>query len=68
MKRNAVLAVGTIGFLMASGIALAQTGTAAPTTTSAPSQPMVLEIGSQGQVLLRGTVDSVTANSLTVKG
>ncbi|MDE1925190.1 MAG: hypothetical protein KGH79_03345 [Patescibacteria group bacterium] len=60
--------LGILGLLAAGGVAFAQTtSTATNTAVSAPIQQMVLQVGQNGKVLLRGTVDSVTATSITVK-
>ncbi len=70
MVKNIAVALGTLGLLAAAGVAFAQT---VSTTTSdnsvavqSSNEPMVLDIGSQGHVLLRGTVASVSATSITV--
>ncbi len=60
MSRKVIAALGIIGFLASAGVAFAQT------TTSNP-MPMVLHVGVNGNVLLRGTVSSVSSGSLTVK-
>ena len=67
MSRKVIAALGIVGFLASAGIAFAQTPT---TTAAAPvsTQPMVLQIGAKGNVLLRGTVDAVSSGSVTVKG
>ncbi|MBU6500363.1 MAG: hypothetical protein KGJ89_00845 [Patescibacteria group bacterium] len=67
--RKIVMGTAVVGSVLAFAlIASAQT---ASTTTSGspgtPSQPMVFEAGPAGRVLLRGTIDSVSANLLTVK-
>ena len=74
MTKKILVALGTIGFLATAGVAAAQTtatgSTVAPstvTTVKPRTEPMVLEIGAAGRVLLRGTVESASANSLTVK-
>ena len=66
--------LGMIGFLATAGVALAQTtatgsavASSAVTTIQPRTEPMVLEIGAAGRVLLRGTVESASADSLTVK-
>ncbi len=61
-----IATLGMVGFLASAGLAFAQTTT---TTSTVPSstQPMVLQIGAKGAVLLRGTVDSVSSDSVTVK-
>ena len=68
MKKIA-LALATFGFLATVGVAAAQaaTTTTSGTTASAPVQQMLLQVGSAGKVLLRGTIDSVSATSITVK-
>ncbi len=60
MSRKVIAALGIVGFLASAGVAFAQT------TTSNP-MPMVLHVGVNGNVLLRGTVSSVSAGWLTVK-
>ena len=76
MVKKVLAMLGIAGFLATAGIAFAQTspttsegGAASPATASvAPrTQPMVLEVSPRGRALLRGTVDSVSADSLTVK-
>ncbi len=61
--------LGSLGFLAVGSVAFAQTAstTTSGTTTAAPAQQIVLQIGPTGKVLLRGTIDSVSATSLTVK-
>lgn len=60
--------LGTFGFLATGGVVFAQTAsTITSMTTSTPSQSMVLQVGPAGKVLLRGTIDSVSATSITVK-
>ncbi len=68
MKKIA-LVLGTLGFLAVGGVAFAQTTstTASDTVNSSPAQRMVLQVGPAGKVLLRGTLDSVSATSITVK-
>ncbi|MBU6490849.1 hypothetical protein KGQ25_01660 [Patescibacteria group bacterium] len=77
MAKKIFAALGIVGFLATAGIAFAQTTTdntgggssQSATATVAPrTQPMVLEVNSGGRVLLRGTVDTASANSLTIKG
>lgn len=75
MMKKVVAMLGIAGFLATAGVAFAQTsattesGTTSSTAMSVASrtQPMVLEVNPRGRVLLRGTVDSVSAGSLTVK-
>ncbi len=65
-----MLAAGTVGLLAAASVAFAQTASTTVTTavtSPTPSQRMVLQVGPAGKVLLRGTVDSVSATSITVK-
>ncbi|MHB8710582.1 MAG: hypothetical protein ACYC6X_03480 [Minisyncoccota bacterium] len=64
MTKKIALALGTFGFLAVAGVAFAQTTTS---TTPTPTQPMVLQVGPNGKALLRGTIDSVSAASITVK-
>ena len=68
MNKKIVALVSAAAFAAAAVItAFAQTAT--PTAVSAPtsqSQPMILQVGAAGKVLLRGTVASVSSGSLTV--
>lgn len=64
MTKKMLAVLGMAGFLATAGVALAQT---TATTAEPRTQPMVLEIGAAGRVLLRGTVESASADSLTVK-
>jgi len=69
MQKRLIVGVGTgvlaaASFFVVAAVSAQTTATAAQT---APSQPMVVEIGQKGNVLLRGTVDSVGSGSLTVK-
>ncbi len=78
MIKKALATAGIAGFLGTAGVAFAQapqqmiiTHDPVPLTTASSTphaQPMVLEIGPRGKVLLRGTIESVSADSLTVKG
>ncbi len=52
--------LGVIGFLASAGVAFAQSASSAP-------EPMVLQVNKNGSVLMRGTVDSVSSGSLSVK-
>ncbi len=74
--RKIALTLGALGLLVTAGVAYADTPSAATgtavqttTTTQAPqtAQQMVLQVGAAGRVLLRGTIDSVSATSITVK-
>ncbi|HQT82745.1 MAG TPA: hypothetical protein PLW99_01175 [Candidatus Paceibacterota bacterium] len=68
MTKKLAAALGIVGFLASAGAAFAQTtttATAAP--TAAAAQPMVLQVGPKGEVLLRGTVTAATASSVTVQ-
>lgn len=65
MSRKAIAALGIVGFLASAGVAFAQTSAAAP-AASVSSQPMVLNVAASGKVLLRGTIASVSAGSVTV--
>ncbi len=70
MYKKIGLALGTLGFLAVAGVAFAQTAstaTSVSTSVTTPSQQMVLQVGPAGKVLLRGTIDSVSATSITVK-
>lgn len=61
-------ALGIVGFLASAGVAFAQTPAATATVSpKTASQQMVLQVGPNGKVLLRGTVDSVSTGSVTVK-
>ncbi len=66
-----MIVLGIAGFLATAGMALAQTGDGSTVRTTAaiaqPTQQMILEVGPRGKVLLRGTIESVSATSLTVK-
>lgn len=65
--KKIVVGLGTLGFL-ATGIAFAQTtATTQTSVTSSPAMRMILNVGPGGRVLLRGTVDAVSATSVTVK-
>ncbi|MDE2020812.1 MAG: hypothetical protein KGJ13_10795 [Patescibacteria group bacterium] len=70
MNKKIVAVVSAAAFTAVAAItAFAQTATVAPTAVSVPasqSQPMILQVGAAGKVLLRGTVASVSAGSLTV--
>ncbi len=73
MSRKLIAILGAFGFLASTGLAFAQDATTtppviapAPAATSV-SHPMVLQIGPKGAVLLRGTIDSVSSASVTVK-
>lgn len=67
MKRKAIAMIGVIGFLAAAGVAFAETDSIGSAVESIRPQPMVLEVGPGGKVLMRGTVGSVSTTSLTVK-
>ena len=68
MSRKVIAALGIVGFLASASVAFAQTTTTAtPPTSPASSQPTVLQVGAKGNVLLRGTIDSVSSGSVTVK-
>jgi hypothetical protein len=69
-----ILATSVFGLLALSGIAFAQTVIVSTTTpvatqvaTPTVAEPMILQIGVAGKVLLRGTIVSVSTNSITVK-
>lgn len=66
MTKKIVVALGIAGFLASAGIAFAQT-TTPTTTTPVSTQKMLLQVGPAGKVLLRGTVSSVSADSVTIK-
>lgn len=62
------IALGIVGFLATAGVAFAQTTTTATTPkVASTAQQMMLQVGPAGKVLLRGTIDSVSAGSVTVK-
>ncbi len=67
MKKTLYIAsVATVMAVLATAlVAGAQTTTTAPTTTSASEQSM-LQVGSAGKVLMRGTIASITSGGLTV--
>ena len=73
MSRKLIAVLGAFGFLASAGLAFAQDATTTPPVTvpapvaTAVSHPMVLQIGPKGAVLLRGTIDSVSSGSVTVK-
>ena len=70
MTKKTAAVLGTFAFLAVTGVAFAQTAsTVVPpqTTVTTPVPPMMLLVGPQGRVLLRGTVDSVSTTSITVK-
>ena len=67
-----IAVLGVAGFLASAGAAFAQTTVGAPTqaTTAAPAaaaEKAVLQVGPKGVVLLRGTIDSVSSGTVTVK-
>lgn len=66
MSRKIAAALGIVGSLAFAGIAFAQTTTSPDAAASHP-QPMVLQIGPGGKALLRGTIESVSSGSVTVK-
>lgn len=63
MSRKLIAALGIVGFLASAGVAFAQTASSSATPHA---MPMVLEVGQGGKVLLRGTVTSVAAGSVTI--
>ncbi len=63
MSKKIIATLGILGFLASAGVAFAQTATA----PAAPTQPMVLQVGPAGKALLRGTVSSASASSVTIK-
>ena len=65
MKHNVAIAFGIISFLATAGVAFAQTSSVI--STAAVASPMVLHVNKDGGVLLRGTVSSVAAGSVTIK-
>ncbi|MHB0865409.1 MAG: hypothetical protein ACYC1Y_00665 [Minisyncoccota bacterium] len=73
MTKKLIAAAGIVGFLASAGAAFAQTTatveatTTATDTTTPRTQPMVLEVNKNGGILLRGTVSSVSSDSVTVK-
>ncbi len=66
MSKKIAVLLGAVGFLASTGLAFAQTTTSVSSSTNA-TQPTVLEVNKAGNVLIRGTVNSVSANSLTIK-
>lgn len=60
MSRKVFAVLGAIGFFASAGIAFAQ-------STTPTSMPTVLQVNKNGSVLMRGTIDTVSAGSLTVK-
>ncbi len=66
MSKNIAAALGILGSLAFAGVAFAQTTPTAVAPATA-QQPQVLTVGAAGKVLLRGTVVSVSAGSVTVK-
>ncbi len=74
MMKKIALTFGALGLLSVAGVAFAQTtsttdtGTVQSTTvTSSPqTHPMILEVGSAGRVLMRGTIASVSSGVLTI--
>ncbi|MHB8660404.1 MAG: DUF5666 domain-containing protein [Minisyncoccota bacterium] len=72
MTKKIAWALGTLGLLSIAGAAFAQTATTTDTgapapAVTAPTNQMVLQVGPKGHILLRGTIDSVSASSITVK-
>ena len=67
MSKKVMATLGIIGFLASVGVAFAQTTTTTTTAPTTSSQPMVLQVNKNGNVLLRGTVSSVSSSSVTVK-
>ncbi len=69
MIKKIILAFGALSLLSSAGIAFAQTASTtvqSTVTTPTHSQPMVLEVGSAGRVLMRGTIASIASGVLTV--
>ncbi len=69
MIKKTALVLGTLGFLVVGGVAFAQTtsNVTSGTTVSTPAHQVVLQVGPAGKILLRGTIDAVSATSITVK-
>ncbi len=74
ISKKYIIAAGVVSVMLASGLVVlaedtANMGGSAQATIMPPvkAQPQVVEIGPQGNVLLRGTISAVNANSLTVK-
>jgi hypothetical protein len=76
MTKKLLAGLGIIGFLATAGTAFAQTATSTtavmttmttPSITTSEPEPIVLDVGAGGKVLLRGTIDSVSSGSITVK-
>lgn len=73
MSKKIIAAFGIVGFLASAGLAFARTATVSTTSSATVSAPevkgeaMMLEVGREGRVLLRGTISSVSSGSVTVK-
>lgn len=75
MNKKYIVGAGAIataltGTLFLVSVHAQEVTNAQPTTTASAitrKQPMVLEVGPTGRVLMRGTVEAVGTNSLTVK-
>ena len=64
MSKKTLAVFGMVGLFASAGVAFAQTAAATP---AAASQPMVLQVNTNGDVLMRGTISLVASDSLTVK-
>lgn len=62
---TSALVAGTV--LATAFVALAQTASSMPPTPPTHAMTMVLQVGPAGRVLLRGTIDTISSGSLTVK-
>ena len=69
MIKKIIATLGVVSILGASGVAFAQTAstTASTQTSTTVSMQPVLNISASGKTLLRGTIASVSANSITVQ-
>ncbi len=54
-------------YLVGIGVGIVVLGSACALAFAAYSHPIVVQIGSNGNILLRGTIDAVATNALTVK-
>jgi hypothetical protein len=71
MKKKLLASIGivtSVAVLATALIAVAQTTTPAPTATATASAPQVLNVSAAGNVLLRGTIASITSGVMTVNG
>ena len=61
MSKKIMVAVGIAGFLASAGMVFAQSA-----TNTTPHLPTILQVNGRGKVLIRGTVESVSNNSLSI--